>query len=115
MKLKKIVDKLKLKVLSGKDYLDREVKGGYSGDMLSDVLANSKEGDIWLTVQVHPNIVAVSAMKGHSAILITNCKEVDKETIEKAEEEKVVILSTKLDSFSCIKEIVNLMKDEGKS
>jgi len=51
--------------------------------MLSDVLANSKEGDIWLTVQVHPNIVAVSSMKGHCAVLITNCKEVDKETLEK--------------------------------
>jgi len=33
------------------------------GDLLSDFMANSKEGDIWITRQVHQNIVAVRASR----------------------------------------------------
>ena len=109
MKLSELQKKLGLKVLSGKRLLDREAKGGYAGDMLSDVLANSKEGDVWLTVQVHPNIIAVSAMKGHSAILIVCGKNVDDETTKKADEEKVVILQTELDTFSAAAKISKLL------
>lgn len=111
MKLKFLVEKLKANVLSGERYLEREVKDGYCGDMLSDVLANSKEGDIWLTVQVHLNIVAVAAMKGISAILITGNRNVDKETIEKAEEEKIVLLSTNLNSFEAAREISKYLQN----
>jgi len=113
MKVKEIVKKLKLKVVAGKDFLEREVKGGYAGDLLSDVLAGSKEGDVWLTVQVHPNIVAVSAMKGHSAVLITSSKKIEEETIEKALEEKIAILSTPLNTFEAAGKISQLLENGG--
>ncbi|MCX7830427.1 MAG: DRTGG domain-containing protein [Acidobacteria bacterium] len=113
MKIKDLAKKLKLKVVAGKDLLERDVKGGYCGDLLSDVLAGSKEGDIWLTVQVHPNIVAVSAMKGHCAVLITSSKKVEEETIEKAVEEKVAILSTDMNSFEAAGKISRLLENGG--
>jgi len=109
MKLSELTRKLKLKVLSGDKLLGREVSGGYSGDMLSDVLAHSAEGDIWITVQVHLNIVAVSAMKGHSAVLIVHGKTVDPETVKKAEEEKVVLLSTEMGSFEASAKVSSLI------
>lgn len=112
MKTKDIQKKMKFKVVSGKEFLEKDVKGGYVGDLLSDILAGSKEGDLWLTVQVHPNIIAVSAMKGHSAILITSSKKVDEETIEKAKEEKVVILSTEMNSFEAAGKIFQLLENE---
>ncbi len=113
MKVKDLIKKMKLKVVSGKNFLDREIKGGYAGDLLSDVLAGSKEGDVWLTVQVHPNIVAVSAMKGHSAILITSSKKVEEETEQKANEEKVVMLSTDMNSFEAAAAISKILKNGG--
>jgi len=108
--LKKMKESLNLKVLTGEKLLKRAVKGGYTGDMLSDVLAHSSEGDIWITVQVHLNIIAVSAMKGHSAILVAYGKNVAEETIGKAEEEKVVILSTGMGSFEASAKISGLLK-----
>jgi len=51
--LESVVKALNLKVRSGKDKLKTEVLGGYTGDLLSDVMANSKEGDLWITRQVH--------------------------------------------------------------
>lgn len=112
MKTKDLIKKLKFKVISGKDFLEKDVKGGYVGDLLSDVLASSKEGDLWITVQVHPNIIAVSAMKGHSAILITSSKKIDEDTIEKAKEEKVGILSTEMNSFEAAAKISQLLENE---
>jgi predicted transcriptional regulator len=107
--LKELKDKLKLKVLTCEPLLSREVKNGYTGDMLSDVLAHSNESDIWITVQVHMNIIAVAAMKGHSAILIAYGKKMDEDAIRKAEEEKVVLLSTELGSFEAGAEISRLL------
>ena len=45
MKIKDIVKKLDLQVLSGQELLERQVTGGYTGDLLSDVLANAKKGE----------------------------------------------------------------------
>jgi predicted transcriptional regulator len=108
--LKDIKEKLKLKVLACEPLLSGQIKGGYTGDMLSDVLAHSNEGDIWITVQVHMNILAVAAMKGHSAILVAYGKKMDEETLRKAEEEKVVVLSTELGSFEAGAKISKLLE-----
>jgi hypothetical protein len=58
MKLVNVVDELSLTVKTAQGGLDREVQGGYASDLLSDVMANSHEGDIWVTIQGHPNIAA---------------------------------------------------------
>ncbi|MGZ3635621.1 MAG: serine kinase, partial [Syntrophales bacterium] len=62
MDLGSIVKALNLKVKSGENNLQAEIRGGYTGDLLSDVMANSKEGDVWITRQVHQNIVAVASL-----------------------------------------------------
>ena len=97
--LSKTVKKTEAKVLTGKDRLDGEVTSGYVGDMLSDVLAHAKKGGLWLTVQAHPNIVAVAVMKELAGILLVNGKQPDPETLAKADEEKVVLMTTRFNSF----------------
>ena len=99
MKLREIVDRVKLKILCGGEELDREVTGGYSGDMLSDVIANSKSGNVWLTMQAHVNIVAVAVLKELAAIIIVQGRTVAEETLKKAREEKVTILVTEMPAF----------------
>jgi hypothetical protein len=44
-----IAKKLNLEVRSASDRLKNNVTGGYTGDLLSDVMANSHAGDIWIT------------------------------------------------------------------
>ncbi len=92
MKLKEIIEKLQLKVLTGQDKLDEEVTGGYTSDLLSDVIANSKEGNLWITLQIHQNIIAVAKLKDLSGIIMVNNREPDEDTLQKAKEENVPLL-----------------------
>lgn len=60
MNIERIAKELDLKVLSVLDTMSNTVTGGYTGDLLRDVMANSRERHVWITRQVHPNIVAVA-------------------------------------------------------
>ncbi len=94
MKLKEVVEKLGLRVVAGQDILDREVTHGYTSDLLSDVMANSKEGNLWITLQTHQNTIAVAKLKELSGILLVNDREPDEDTKKKALEERVPLLQT---------------------
>ena len=80
MKIKDIIKTLDLQVISGEEFLGREVTGGYAGDLLSDVLANSKKGYVWITLQIHQNIIAVASSKELSGIIIVNGRKPEEET-----------------------------------
>ncbi len=92
MKLKEIREKLELKVLTGQENLEVEVTGGYTSDLLSDVIANSKQGNLWITLQIHQNIIAVAKLKDLSGIIIVNNREPDEDTLRKAKEENMPLL-----------------------
>ncbi|MGB7296627.1 MAG: DRTGG domain-containing protein [Candidatus Aminicenantales bacterium] len=94
MKVKEIVDKFDLKVLTAPGKLDVEVSGGYTSDLLSDVMANSRPGNIWITLQTHQNIVAVAKLRNLAAIVLVNNRTPDEETVKTAEEEQVPLLLT---------------------
>jgi len=102
MKIKEIVEKFGLEVKSAPDQLDNEVIGGYASDLLSDVMAHSKVGNIWITLQTHQNIVAVATLKELSGIIITNNRNPEEETQKKAEEERIPIMVTNLSSFEMV-------------
>ena len=68
-------------------------------DLLSDVMANSKEGNIWVTLQTHLNIVAVAGLKTLAGIIIVNNRQPEKEITEKAESDKIAIMTTSLPAF----------------
>jgi serine kinase of HPr protein (carbohydrate metabolism regulator) len=69
-----------------------EVTGGYTSDLLSDVIANSKKGNLWITLQTHQNIIAVVKLKDLSGIIIVKNREPDEDTLQKAKEENVPLL-----------------------
>ncbi len=112
MKTEKIVQKLGLDVKCGGDYLDKKVTGGYTGDLLSDVMGNSKEGYIWITRQVHQNIVAVASLKELAGIILINSSEPTRETLEKAEAEGIPIMVSNLPAFEISGKIYNLLMSE---
>lgn len=99
MKLKEIIEKLQLKVLTAKDKLDEEVTGGYTSDLLSDVIANSKQGNLWITLQTHQNIIAVAKLKDLTGIVIVNNREPDEETLKKAGMEKIPVMISERMAF----------------
>jgi len=108
VKLTELTEKLNLSVRSAQANLEREVTGGYASDLLSDVIGNSKEGNLWVTLQIHPNIVAVASMKDLAGIVLVNGREPEQETIEKAEAEDVVIMVTKMPTFELVGRLYGL-------
>jgi hypothetical protein len=109
MKISEIVSALNLEIKSGKDNLDREVTGGYTGDLLSDVMGNAREGYIWVTRQVHQNIVAVASLKELSGVILINSCQPTAETLEKAAAEKIPVLISDLPAFELSGKIYNLL------
>ena len=99
MRLKAIVDEFGLAVKSAADSLEREFAGAYVSDLLSDVIANAREGDLWITLQLHQNIVAVASMKDLAGIILINGRQPEQETLEKGEDEGIPIMVSGLSAF----------------
>ena len=55
-------DILGARVLVGEEYLDREVKSACGSDMMSDVLAFSKDHSILLTGLCNPQVIRTAEM-----------------------------------------------------
>ncbi|MCE5210131.1 MAG: serine kinase [Deltaproteobacteria bacterium] len=109
MDIATVAKELNLRLVSGSDRMKNNVTGGYTGDLLSDVMANSHGGDIWITRQVHQNIVAVATLKDHAGIILVNSCEPAKDTLEKAVQENVPILISNLTAFETTGKIYNLL------
>lgn len=77
----------------------REIQGGYASDLLSDVMGNSKEGDLWVTLQKHVNIVAVAQLNSLAGIVLVNGRQPEPDTLARAEEMSIPIISTPLQAF----------------
>ena len=97
-----IAKSFELETRAGEDHLDEEVTGGYASDLLSDVIAHSRKGNLWITIQTHPNIVAVATMKELAGIILTGGREPDPETLQKAEEERIPILVSPVFTFELV-------------
>ena len=108
MNLKVLVSELRLKVRTGKDLLDREITRGYASDLMSDVIANAQAGDIWITLQVHINVVAIASMREIAAIILTHNRQPLPETEKKAREEEVPILISDLPAFELVGRLYSL-------
>ena len=95
MNLQQIINELNLSVLTeSKDFAVITPTGGYSSDLLSCVMAGAKKGNIWITLQAHLNIVAIAALNEVAAIIITEDAHPDAASIDKANEQGVILLAT---------------------
>ncbi len=102
MTLGDIVEALALEVRAGSDQMDRVVEGGYVSDLLSDVIAGAKEGDLWVTLQLHQNVVAVAFLNNLAGIVIVGGREPEPETLEKAEEQGVPVMVSGLPAYEVV-------------
>jgi hypothetical protein len=108
MTLREAAGKLGLKPVAGLSKLTRELDQGYVSDLLSDVMANAKPGDIWVTLQIHQNIVAVATLKELAGIILIGGRQPEKQTLAKAEEEQVPLLLSDLPAFEVVGRLYQL-------
>jgi len=109
MKVSELIGPIRGEIKAGPS-LDKEITGCYMSDMLSDVLANSSAGNLLITHHTHANVVVVAAVKELSAVLVTDSKQVEAETIQKAEAEGVNVLVTGLSAFEAAGVVYGLLK-----
>ena len=81
------------------DLAEVELKGCYISDLLSDVLANAQPGVLWVTIQIHRNILSVASMKDIPAVLITCGRKPQTAIIAEAAEKRILLLSTPLTTY----------------
>ncbi|MCB5258787.1 MAG: hypothetical protein WC179_05350 [Candidatus Cloacimonadaceae bacterium] len=76
------------------------ITGGYAGDMLSDVMSSAKSGQAWITIMKHLNIVAVASLVEIPAIILAKSNIPEAAVLQKANAEKICILSSPRDTFT---------------
>ncbi len=99
MRVQEAVEQLGLRVETGGDRLATEITGGCVSDLLSYVMGNARAGNLWITIQVHPNIVGVAALLDLSAVIVAGAQEPEEATLEKARAQGVAILTTTDSAF----------------
>ncbi|MDD2330990.1 MAG: serine kinase, partial [Bacteroidales bacterium] len=87
MTVREIVESLNLKVFTGEQGLNNPVEGGYTSDLLSDVMGYADAGRVWITLQTHKNIMAIASLKELAAVLLVKGFEPDQDTKALAEKE----------------------------
>lgn len=78
---------------------DREVNGGYIGDLLSWVMGRAQADNAWITIMSNINIVAVASLTDVACIILAENVTVDDSIKATAEAKGVNILSTSLPAY----------------
>jgi predicted transcriptional regulator len=110
MKVLDIIDSLGLKLESGQSGVNREIDGGYVSDLLSDVMGNSREGQVWVTLQTHKNVMAIASLKDLAAVILVKGFKPDEDMAKQSEEEGIPVLSTTDNAFEIAGKLYEILK-----
>ncbi len=80
-------------------FVDDELAGGYTSDLLSDAMAHLGEREVLITLQSHKNTIAVASLAGASAIVFCHGRTVSTDVLEAAEKEGIALFSTPDNQF----------------
>ncbi len=92
------------------EFKDSQISGGYTSDLLSDVMAHGKTAEVLITIQAHKNTVAVAGLLGLPAVVLCNNRPIPDDMIEAAREEGIAIFSTSLSQFEVSGRLWNALR-----
>ena len=90
---------------------DTVLSGAYTSDLLSDVMANARDGGALITIQAHKNTVAVATLVNISAIVICNSRPLPDDMLEAAKDEGIAVIRTKENQFTVSGKIWEMLKE----
>ena len=100
MTVREICNILGARVISGEEYLDRDVHTACGSDMMSDVLAFVKDQSVLLTGLCNPQVIRTAEMMDIICIVFVRGKRPDEAMVELANECGIALLSTGHRMFS---------------
>lgn len=95
MKVQEIKEILNAKVLTGEEFLYKEVNAAFGSDLMSDVLAFVNEETVLLTGLTNPQVIRTAEMIDLFVIVFVRAKIPDDSILEMAKKNNITILSTK--------------------
>ena len=99
MTVKEVLELIEAKDMTPETDKNTEVSCGYTCDLLSWVMAHGAAGMAWVTVQTHMNVIAVASLMEMAAVIIPEGIEMEEPSLEKAKDEGICVLQTKLTAF----------------
>ena len=105
-----LVEQFGLVTYSGGEGMDRQVSGGYASDLLSDVMGNALEGQVWITLQTHKNVMAIASLKDLAAVILVKDHAPDEDAAVQSDAEGVPILGTSRQTFEMVGELYELFR-----
>ena len=109
MNVEQVCKQLELHVLVGED-LSREVTGGYTGDLLSWVMARLPADAVWFTVMGNVNAIAVASLADAACIVLTDNASLDEEARNKAQQQDILVLGSEKNSYELGAQLAELLK-----
>ena len=107
MTVNELIKKLDLEVLNLEEG-DREIEGGYTGDLLSWVMGRAQSGDMWVTIMTNVNVIAVASLVDCACVVIAENAEIGDEVVAKAKAQGINLLRTPLSSYKICNEQILL-------
>lgn len=89
---------------------DVELAGGYTSDLLSDVMAHLRAGQLLVTIQAHKNTIAVASLAGASAVVFCHGRAVSEEVLEAAAQEGIALFSTPDNQFDATVKVARALR-----
>lgn len=108
MTVAQLADTLGLTVFSAPEP-DREVSGGYIGDLLSWVMGRAQSGDAWITIMSNQNVAAVAALSDVACVILTEGVQPDPDLLKKARTQGINLLGTQSGSFRAAVELSKVL------
>lgn len=99
MELVDIIKRFNLTALVTDVDLSRTVNGVYVSDMLSDVMATIPRRCLWITHQVHENVIAIAYFRQLAGVIFVEDAQPQPEVIEKAKQKKINLFTTDKSAF----------------
>ncbi len=99
MKIIDLIQEIDGELLNKDANLDKDAKGGFAADLMSDVLASIQPESILVTGLSNPQVVRTAVMADISAIVLVRGKKPPQETVDLAKEEHIPLISTSLGMY----------------
>jgi len=110
MNVREIAEICGLEVISGHEGLNSQVNGGYTCDLLSDVMGKARSGMVWITLQTHKNVIAVASLKELAAVVLVNGARPDADMEEQSRSEGIPVLISLEPCFEISGKIYDILK-----
>lgn len=104
-----MIDALDLRVFTPEVDVNGPIEGGYTSDLLSDVMGHADARFVWITLQTHKNTIAVASLKELAALVLVKGFEPDADTLALAIQEDIPLLGTSMEAFETSGKLYGLM------